>query len=212
MNCGQVEEQLSAYLDDMLAPQERREITFHVQTCSHCMMSLAELRQNDILVARLPRISPHPALAGRLFSCPEMLELTGTMHNHAPLFDEWTRPLAPRHQGRRENHPYLVALPGGRSSQIQNTMIPPTPPTIPLHPTQPDSPPRARKLFTPLHIAIAALLLLALSLALLFRLYAHHHRQRAEQQPGQSVHVTGNGQQPRLDARIFPTTDRLAPR
>ena len=174
MNCEHVEEQLSAYLDNMLVSEERREIVLHLQACPHCMMSLAELRQNDMLVARLPRISPHPALTRRLFSSPEILELTGTMHMRVPLFDECTRPLAPTRREKRESRRYLVALPGERSSQIQGAEVPLTPPTIPLRPTPSGKPRHARRSFTPLHVVIAALLILALGLALLFRLHAHH--------------------------------------
>jgi anti-sigma factor RsiW len=67
MNCEHVEEGLSAYLDNMLAPEESREFTIHLQICTRCMLSLAELRQNDILIARLPRFNPPSALHTRLF-------------------------------------------------------------------------------------------------------------------------------------------------
>src|SRR5581483_9474120 len=75
MNCEQVKERLSAYLDSMLAPEERRAMALHLQSCPHCMTLLAELRQNDILLARLPRVSPSPALHERVFSAPEFVEL-----------------------------------------------------------------------------------------------------------------------------------------
>lgn len=87
MNCEHVEERLSPYLDNMLAPDERREIAMHLQSCPHCMMSLAEFRQNDILLAQLPRVSPHPALRERLLSSPEMLELPETTHNTSLQLD-----------------------------------------------------------------------------------------------------------------------------
>lgn len=194
MNCGQVEEQLSAYLDDMLVPEKRREITVHLQICSHCMMLLAELRQNDMLVARLPRISPRPALARRLFSSPDMLALTGTTHARVPLFDETTQRLTRTCREKHRSHPHLVALPGEHYSQIQGAAMPPTPSPLPLHPTPSNSPRRVRRLLTPLHIAIAALLILALSLALLFRLYAHQHRQRAERRPAHPTSATKGDQ------------------
>ncbi len=67
MNCKHVEERLSTYLDNMLTPDERREIAVHLQACPQCTMSLAELRQNDMLLAQLARVSPRPALRERLF-------------------------------------------------------------------------------------------------------------------------------------------------
>ncbi len=85
MNCEQVEERLSAYLDNVLTSDERREITIHLQACSRCMMLLAELRQNDILLAQLPRVSPSSALHERIFSTPEMLELA-KMISSQPFF------------------------------------------------------------------------------------------------------------------------------
>jgi anti-sigma factor RsiW len=68
MTCERVEDGLSAYLDNVLASDERREITLHLQTCPRCRKSLDELRQNDILLAQLPRISPSPSLRERIFS------------------------------------------------------------------------------------------------------------------------------------------------
>jgi len=42
MNCEQVEELLSAYLDNMLAPEERRQVSAHLQTCRSCTQALAD--------------------------------------------------------------------------------------------------------------------------------------------------------------------------
>ncbi|HEY1349760.1 MAG TPA: zf-HC2 domain-containing protein [Ktedonobacteraceae bacterium] len=71
MNCEQVEEHLSAYLDNMLAPEEYRALTIHLQNCLRCMLSLTELRQNDLLLAHLPRFHPSAVLYERIFSAPE---------------------------------------------------------------------------------------------------------------------------------------------
>lgn len=79
MNCEQVEERLSAYLDNMLAPGEYRALTIHLQNCLRCMVLHAELRQNDILLAQLPRINPSPALQARIFSAPEVVAQTRTL-------------------------------------------------------------------------------------------------------------------------------------
>lgn len=71
MNCEQVEERLSAYLDTMLAPGEYQVLTFHLQHCLRCMLVLAELRHNDLLLAHLPRISPPPVLRERVLAPPD---------------------------------------------------------------------------------------------------------------------------------------------
>jgi anti-sigma factor RsiW len=87
MNCEQVEAGLSAYLDNVLAPLERGEIAVHLHSCSRCMLSLDELRQNDVLLAGLARVGPSPALRERLFSSAEMCELSNAAGNHADSSD-----------------------------------------------------------------------------------------------------------------------------
>lgn len=173
MNGEHVEEQLSAYLDNALTQSERRDIALHLQACPHCMISLAELRQNDILLAQLPRVSPHPALRERIFSSPEILELTGTAHARFLISDEWTRPLHSRY-GKHDGRPQLVSLPGGRSARIQEAEVPPTPPTIRLHPSSSAAPPRKKQAFSSLQMALAAVIIVALASAGLFGLITRH--------------------------------------
>ena len=75
MNCEQVEELLSAYLDNMLvlgetaaaADQLHAEITTHLQDCLRCSNIFADYRRNDILLSEMPRVSPTPALRDRIF-------------------------------------------------------------------------------------------------------------------------------------------------
>jgi len=116
MNCEQVEELLSAYLDNMLAPEERRAVAAHLQTCRSCSEALADYRRNDALLAHLPRVNPDPALRERIFSSPEYLELIDTAPDIEAL-PEWTIPL-PAKSPRRDTpgRPHLVAIPGGRST------------------------------------------------------------------------------------------------
>ncbi len=54
MNCERVEELLSAYLDNVLAFEEWREVTAHLQTCAKCSAMLAEFSHNDALISHLP--------------------------------------------------------------------------------------------------------------------------------------------------------------
>ena len=114
MNCGQVEELLSAYLDNALALEERHGVATHLQACSHCSAILADFRRFDALIAHLPRVSPNLALRNRIFSSPHYLELTGTA-DVVRTVDNPTVP-HPRTQRDTTHHPKLVALPGGRSS------------------------------------------------------------------------------------------------
>ncbi len=179
MNCEQVEERLSAYLDNMLAPQERRDVTIHLQTCPRCMMSLAELRQNDILLSQLPRESPSAALRTRLFAIPEvrqLLEAAGYPPRSSTLFEQ-TQPLTPSLRQALEERPRFASLPGGRGvSQapfaLSESEIPPTPPTLQLRPAsrsyttrQYDPPRRRKRRAAPLLWTLAALLVAALGLA-----------------------------------------------
>ncbi len=122
MNCEQVEELLSAYLDDSLtlgettqsAFQLKLEIAAHVRECIHCSSILADFRRFDTLLAQMPRISPSPALRDKIFSSPEYLELTETYGSDANIADK--EQTAPYKSVRRDTpgRPQLVALPGGR--------------------------------------------------------------------------------------------------
>ncbi|HXR64551.1 MAG TPA: zf-HC2 domain-containing protein [Ktedonobacteraceae bacterium] len=196
MNCEQVEERLSAYLDNMLAPDERRAVTLHLQTCSRCMTLLAELRQNDMLLSQLPRVKPPPALRARFFAIPEVREALNAAAYlpRAASPTEPPQPFVPPWQAREASEPFsqpqLVVLPGGYGPRAQleqrRADIPPTPPTMSLRPTSPLThhsrktqqyyPPRAqRRWFTPLKIAIAAALLVALGSAGLVSLSLRRH-------------------------------------
>lgn len=201
MNCEQVEERLSAYLDNMLAPDERRDVTIHLQACPRCMALLAELRQYDILLAQLPRISPAPALRARLFSLPEAREFSETASYASPVGQTQARPPFLRQMSDArafQSHPQLISLPGVQGPQAQlpqrGMEIPPTPPTMQLRPSSPPAsrsyqtqqyhPPRARKRgFTPLKVALAAVLIVALGTVGLLSLSLHR-------QPS-NAHLTG---------------------
>lgn len=109
MNCELVEELLSDYLDNTLAPEESSGIALHLEVCSRCSNILADFRRFDRLIAQLPRVSPNPALRDTIFSSQEYLELTGTSNGK-------TEQTLPYRRVRRDewNRPRLVALPGGR--------------------------------------------------------------------------------------------------
>src|SRR6266571_4552890 len=156
MNCEQVEELLSAYLDNALAPAERREVAAHLQTCSSCSIMLAEFMRNDALLSHLPRVSPDPALRERIFSSPEFLELTGTFDASREAQEDWTIPRLPAKSPRRDTpgRPQLIAIPGGRS----------TSPTPSIKPPPPRRSRNSRTLRT-LFVVLAATIILAIGIA-----------------------------------------------
>lgn len=154
MNCEQVEELLSAYLDNMLAPEERRQVAAHLQICRRCTQALADYRRNDALLARLPRVAPDAALRERIFSSPDFLELTGETLDTMPAARQ-TAPRLPARSPRRDTpgRPHLVAIPGGRSTAPQ--------PTVEVE----TSPRRGRsRTMRTLIAAIAAVLVIAIGL------------------------------------------------
>lgn len=51
---ARLQRQLSAYADDELAPDERREVEAHLRTCEQCREELAGLRQVKYLIGRMP--------------------------------------------------------------------------------------------------------------------------------------------------------------
>lgn len=59
------EEQLSAYLDGALEPDERTGLETHLAACAHCRSRLAELREVGRLLAALPERAPRRSLVPR---------------------------------------------------------------------------------------------------------------------------------------------------
>lgn len=183
MNCEQVKERLSAYLDDMLLSDERRVMTIHLQACPRCMLFLTELRQNDVLLARLPRVSPPLALRERLFSTPEIRKLLETVDQQrqffSPASQTWSVTLPHQDAHVLGNSSKLIALPGISASQprkqaAEASTASPVPPAVHARPARSFSPQRRKGLFTPLKIALAAMLLVALATTGLFALSLRH--------------------------------------
>ncbi len=166
MNCEQVEELLSAYLDNALAPAERREVAAHLQTCSSCSTMLAEFMRNDALLSHLPHVSPDPALRERIFSSPEFLELTGTFDASREAQEDWTIPRLPAKSPRRDTpgRPQLIAIPGGRSTSPTPSIKPATRQRLPARQRRHSQGLRA------LLLAIAATVLLAIAVGSVFGL------------------------------------------
>ncbi len=171
MNCEQVEERLSAYLDNMLAPEERRAITIHLQSCPRCMMLLAELRQNDILLAQLPRVSPSPALHERIFSAPEFIELVRMLpERFAPSGERvgtWARTQPVRGY---PGSPAPVPLRDRFAPQAPAVNVLPPPAPIPLRSSPSARASRKQTRLAPLKWVLAAALVVALGTAALLGL------------------------------------------
>ncbi len=120
MSCEQVKELLSAYLDNVLAPEEYDAVTTHLRSCEECSHMLADFRHFDLLLFQLPRVTPDAGLRKRIFSSPEYLELTGTFGSSSRKAD---RPAEPN-----PHRPHLIALRGGRQP-VSGVLASPAPHT-----------------------------------------------------------------------------------
>lgn len=89
MSCEHVKNLLSAYLDNMLATEEREMVTEHIQTCASCYALQEDFRRFDALLSQVPRVSPTPMLHRRIFSSPEYLELMGTSGSPKWAEESW---------------------------------------------------------------------------------------------------------------------------
>jgi anti-sigma factor RsiW len=56
MNCRKAQEELSAYVDDMLLPEEKKELEQHIAACGSCKLQLAQLRLYAKTMAGLPKV------------------------------------------------------------------------------------------------------------------------------------------------------------
>ncbi len=117
MSSEHVEELLSAYLDNMLTPQERDAVALHLQECHACSSILADFAYFDSVLTNLPRVSPPHALREKLFSSPEYLELTGTLDARGKINQQ--TPSSQRNSQETGSRPRLVSLPGGLSSSTE---------------------------------------------------------------------------------------------
>ena len=65
--------QLSAYLDEALAPSEQAAVAAHLDTCAQCRARLAELRATAALIRSLPEMRPSRRLVPRIAAVPAWL-------------------------------------------------------------------------------------------------------------------------------------------
>ncbi len=76
MTCEWAEGYLSAYLDDALDPQLRKDVGAHIEKCARCQALAEEYRRNDQLLATLTPLTPPDELHQRIFESPAFAELS----------------------------------------------------------------------------------------------------------------------------------------
>ena len=64
--CAEHGAEVSAYLDDGLAADERRRVELHLDGCARCTALLRASRELDQAVRGLPRIAPSPGFDARV--------------------------------------------------------------------------------------------------------------------------------------------------
>lgn len=83
MTCEWAEGYLSAYLDDVLDPQLRKEVGAHIEQCARCQTLATEYRHNDQLIARLAPLTPPDELHQRIFESPAFAALSRELEREA---------------------------------------------------------------------------------------------------------------------------------
>jgi len=68
MQCSEIQENLSAYLDGELDPAGAAELESHLEGCESCRSELESLRSTVELVRSVPRVQAPPVLKQRLAS------------------------------------------------------------------------------------------------------------------------------------------------
>lgn len=71
MTCERIEELLSAYLEDELAPAEKAEVAAHLAACPACAEFAGLMKEALEATAGFPDLEPSPALVARLYGIPE---------------------------------------------------------------------------------------------------------------------------------------------
>lgn len=83
MTCEWAEGNLSAYLDDALDPQLRKDVGAHIESCARCQALAEEYRRNDHLLATMQQVAPSDDLRQRLFESPAYAALTRDLEREA---------------------------------------------------------------------------------------------------------------------------------
>src|SRR6185437_5110962 len=75
MTCEWAEGYLSAYLDDALDPQLRKDVGAHIEQCARCQALAEEYRRNDQLLTTMAPVEPSDQLRQRIFESPAFAAL-----------------------------------------------------------------------------------------------------------------------------------------
>ncbi len=66
--CGDIDKQLTAYLEGFLAEKDRKIVEEHLSLCTHCAEALEDLRKTRAILAGMDEVDPPPWLAERIMS------------------------------------------------------------------------------------------------------------------------------------------------
>lgn len=66
MDCSDINEKLSAYIDDELSAEERAAVGEHIKTCSRCGLALEELKKTVAHTRNIEEVEPPPWLANKI--------------------------------------------------------------------------------------------------------------------------------------------------
>ncbi|MRR08384.1 MAG: hypothetical protein EG828_15975, partial [Deltaproteobacteria bacterium] len=68
MNCSEIEDKLSAYLDGVLRNDERNNVEKHCAECTRCRHALEELERTKNILGELDEVEPPSWLTERVMS------------------------------------------------------------------------------------------------------------------------------------------------
>ncbi|MCE5262667.1 MAG: DUF2275 domain-containing protein [Deltaproteobacteria bacterium] len=68
MTCNEIENQLPAYIEELLSPEEKKAVAGHLAACDRCSRALAELERAGKLVRELEEVEPPPFFEQRIMS------------------------------------------------------------------------------------------------------------------------------------------------
>lgn len=68
MECHDIREKLSAYIEGLISSEEKLRIDEHLKACQHCSESLADLKKTLEYVRNLEEVEPPPWLSGKVMA------------------------------------------------------------------------------------------------------------------------------------------------
>jgi len=68
MTCSEIENQLVAYMEGILSPEDRKNIEGHLASCLHCSRALAGLKKTEELLHNLEDVEPPPFFEQRIMA------------------------------------------------------------------------------------------------------------------------------------------------